>query len=121
MPNLTESQCAENLHETNWRLRRYLQTLSPDEAQVAPPSPQLISELLSELLRSGEWLRRGLPESQGPQLRAELDEYRQNLQCLRDRMPSIHSHLLAEKARLESERARIDSAAEWAQSSRQTL
>lgn len=121
MPHLTESQCIENLRETNRRLRFYVQDLAPDEAHSTPPSPRLISELLSELLRSGEWLRRGLPESQDPQWRVELDEYRQNLQCLRDRMPFIHSHLLAERARLEAERARIESAVEWARGSRQTL
>jgi hypothetical protein len=43
------------------------------------------------------------------------------LQCLRDWMPSIHRHLLAEKARLEAERTRIESAVEWAQGSRHTL
>ena len=120
MFDLTETQFIENLRQTNLRLRSYLQGLAPDQAHPAP-APQLISELLSELLHTGAWLRRGLPESEDVQLRAELDEYRRNLQCLRDRMPAIHSHLLAEKARLEAERARIESAALWVQGSRQTL
>ncbi|MGB8061576.1 MAG: hypothetical protein WCF26_06765 [Candidatus Sulfotelmatobacter sp.] len=121
MLDLTQGQFTENLRQTNRRLRFCLQGLAPDQAHPTSPTPQLISELLSELLRSGAWLRRGLPAPQGPQLRAELVEYRRNLECLQDRMPAIHSHLLAERARLEAERTRIESAVEWAQGSRQTL
>jgi len=121
MLDLTEAQFTENLRQTNRRLRFCLEGLAPDRVHPTSPTPQLISELLSELVRSGAWLRRDLPESQGHQLRAELAEYRQNLECLRERMPAIHSHLLAEKARLEAERTRIESAVEWAQGSRQTL
>jgi len=36
-------------------------------------------------------------------------------------MPAIHAHLLEERARLEAERTRIESAAQWAQGSHQTL
>jgi hypothetical protein len=36
-------------------------------------------------------------------------------------MPAIHSHLLAERARLEAERVRIESAVDWARGSRQIL
>lgn len=121
MCDLTEGQLTENLRQTNTRLRFWLESLTLNQAEPTPPTPQLISELLSELLRTGAWLRRGLPESRDPQLRAELGEYRRNLERLRDRMPAIHSHLLAERARLEAERTRIESAVEWAQGSRQTL
>ena len=85
------------------------------------PAPQLIAELLSELLRVGQWMRQSTPQTHDVQVQAELGEYRRNLERLRDRMPGIHSHLLAERARLEAERARIESAIDWAQGSRQTL
>lgn len=121
MPIVTEVQFVENLRETNRRLRDCLEGLAPDEAHSTALTAQLISELLSELLRNGTLLRRGLPEPQDPQLSAELAEYRRNLERLRDRMPAIHSHLLAERARLEAERSRIESAMEWAQGSRETF
>lgn len=116
---LGEAQLTENLRQTNTRLRFWLESLDPDPAH---PAPQLISELLSELLRAGVWLRGAArPEERGVQLQAEMGEYRQNLERLRDRMPAIHRCLLAERARLEAERTRIESAVEWVQGSRQTL
>lgn len=121
MPLLSEGQLTENLRQTNIRLRFWLESLAPDPPHPTPPTPQLISGLLSELLRAGEWLRSGLPEQHDLQFQAELGEYRRNLERLRDRMPGIHSHLLGERARLEAERTRIESAVEWAQGSRQTL
>lgn len=121
MPDLPEAQFLENLRQANTRLRSCLQSLAPDQAYPASATPELISELLSELLRSGAWLRLRTPQPQDAQLEAELREYRQNLERVRDRMPEIHSYLLAERARLEAERTRIESAVNWVQSSRQTL
>ena len=119
---LTERQLAENLRCTNARLRGWLENLKPDAAQpMVTNAPQLISELLSELLRAGEWMRQGAAESPDRQVQAELGDYRRNLERLRDHMPAIHSHLLAERARLEAERARIESSVNWAQGSRQIL
>jgi hypothetical protein len=50
-----------------------------------------------------------------------LSEYRSSVERLRTLLPSIHSTLLEERARLERERARVQSAANWACRSRQTL
>jgi len=118
---LSEDQLTQNLRQTNIRLRFWLESLASDQARPAPPRPQVIAELLSELLRAGEWLRGGLPEEHAPQLEAECVEYRRNLELLRVQMPAIQRHLLEERARLEAERTRIESAMEWAQGSRQTL
>jgi len=79
-----------------------------------------MSGLLSELMRAGEWLRE-LPPDRDSALEQELSAYRRNVERLRDLLPAIHSALLAERARLESERARMTSAAAWARGSRQTL
>lgn len=116
--NQSEDQLIENLRQTNRLLRFWLEGLAPDKA---PPVPQIVSQLLSELLRVGQWLQAGLPEERGPCLQAEVREYRRNLSQLRDHMPAIHSHLLRERARLEAERTRIESSAQWAHASRQTL
>jgi hypothetical protein len=40
---------------------------------------------------------------------------------LRDLLPSLHRQLLAERSRLEAQRSRVQSAAQWARASRQTL
>jgi len=120
MLDFTEEQLTENLRQANTRLRTWLEGLETDQEHPTT-SPQLISGLLSELLRTGVWLRGGLPEDRSLQLQAEVGEYRRNLVRLRDQMPAIHSHLLRERARLEAERTRIELALQWAQGSHQTL
>jgi hypothetical protein len=92
-----------------------------------------MAALLSELLRAGAALRaEPIPakgkgngndngNSNDPELDSELELYRRNVERLRDLLPSIHRQLLAERARLEAQRARVRSAAEWARASRQTL
>jgi len=133
---LPQDQLARHLHETNDRLRFWLETLFPTEAPPAAATPQQMAGLLSELLRAGEWLRTGLPQAgvsqagvlqagllqgQDPELEAELGNYRQNVERLRELLPSIQKVLLWEKARLEAGRAQIQSAAQWAAGSRSTL
>lgn len=51
----------------------------------------------------------------------ELSEYRRNVERLRALLPSVHSTLLEERARLEQERVRVAAAQEWAGRSRQTM
>ena len=112
---------AEVLRETNSRLQSYFDILSPQEASVQrPASPQVIAALLSELRRTGERLRI-LPTHRDAQLEEVLADYRSKVERLREMLPSIHAVLLAERARLERERARLGSAAEWIRRSRQTL
>jgi hypothetical protein len=114
MPSLLQ-----NLRETNRRLSFWLD-------RVAPPltaTPELMAGLLSELLRVGTWLRTDPlpPTGTDSELNLELERYRGNVERLRDLLPSIHNELLAERARIESQRARVQSAAEWARASRQAL
>ena len=117
----TQDLLAHHLHHANSRLRFWLERLGSDPACATPATPQEMSGLLSELLRAGEWLRAGLPEEREPGLEIELDEYRRNVSRLRELLPSIHSQLLKERARLEDERRRITSATPWVQGTRQTL
>jgi hypothetical protein len=116
LPDLTQA-----LHETNTRLRSSLARLLPDSASAPlPATPQQMGELLSELMKAGQWLRT-LPAEKPPALEPELCEYRKHVERLRDLLPSIHGALLRERARLEQERARVRSAREWVDRSRQTL
>jgi hypothetical protein len=111
----------QELHETNCRLSVWLDDLSAQSvAQARPATPQQMSALLSELMRTGERLRR-LPAVRDGELESELSFYRGNVQRLRTLLPSIHANLLQERSRIERERARVQSAAEWARRSRETL
>jgi len=127
MPSLPDF--ALNFHETNARLAGLLDSLlldrmppnpAPLKASPRAASAQQMATLLSELMRAGQWLR-SLPCEKDAALERELSEYRQQVERLRVLLPSIHQTLLGERARLEHERARVVSAAEWAQRSRQTL
>jgi len=123
MSSFSSDNLARNLHETNSRLSFWLESLVPTEAQSAaarPVTPPLIGALLSELMRAGQWLR-GLPQDKDPELERELNDYRKNVERVRDLLPAIHGTLLRERARLEQRRARVESAAEWARRSRETL
>ena len=117
-------ELVRTIRDTNARLRFWLDSLAPDPAQPGPPpqsaaSPQQMAGLLSELMSTGQWLR-ALPEKDALLVK-ELSEYRKNVERLRAVLPSIHVALLRERARLEQERARVESAAAWASGSRQTL
>ena len=122
MTVLAPAGISRTLRETNLRLQFWLDTLSGDtgHSQTVFARPQQIAGLLSELMHAGEWLR-SLPNPSTPELRDELNAYRRNVERLRDLLPAIHTGLLRERARLEQERARIASAAEWARRSRETL
>jgi len=124
MPTFTSDQLVSDLHETNRRLLTLLESIVPASALPRLPArvatPKQMTELLSELMRAGQWLR-NLPADRDPALEKELGEYRRLVERLRELLPSIHAALLRERARIEQERERVRSAAAWAQSSRQTL
>ncbi len=121
MPAAT-THAAEDLHETNRRLRVWLDSLLPAAADGPPlvASPHQMNGLLSELMRAGMWFR-AWPERRDAELEPEVKEYRRQVERLQALLPAIHATLLAERARLEQERDRVQSAAEWARASRQTL
>lgn len=136
---LAPTEMAQTLHETNARLRFWLDSLIPNRqagdgetstaesssrATSAPElgaaTPEQMAGILSELMRAGAALR-VLPRDADESLDWELGQYRKNVEQLRTLLPSIHGALLRERARIEQERARVQTAAEWAQRSRQTL
>ena len=136
---LAPTELAQTLHETNARLRSWLEDLTlgrvacDGKASAAEPSaretsspepcaatPEQMAGLLSELMRAGAALRL-LPRDADALLDEELGEYRKNAERLRALMPSIHGALLRERARIEQERARVQTSGAWAQGSRQTL
>ncbi len=121
MTPLTQAR-AQDLHETNQRLRSWLDLRVTEGGQRAATAED-ITGLLSELLHAGAELRAHPIPAPGtdPELDAELSQYRRNVERLRELLPSIHSQLLVERARLEAQRARVQSATEWARASRQTL
>ncbi len=118
MPSLLQ-----NLSETNRRMGEWLENMVDRNGQACVPSAEQMATVLSELLRTGAWLRaQPLPQqADDPELYRELQQYREYMQRLSALLPSIHSQLLAERARLEAQRARVRAAGEWARASRQTL
>jgi hypothetical protein len=121
---LTQNPLAQNLRETNSRLGFWLDRMIKHETPERHASrkliPQQMAALLSELMRAGHWLRE-VPRDPEPEVEQELNQYRKNVERLRDLLPSLQAALLEERARLEQERARVRSAVEWARRSRQTL
>jgi len=118
MPSLLENVC-----DANQRLHVWLESIVPRHAQSGVPTPEQMAALLSELLHVGASLRAEPISGRGhnPALDAELEKYRGYVERIRDILPVIHDELLAERARLEGQRGRVQSAAEWARASRQTL
>lgn len=124
MPStLTTLSRPQTFHETNRRLRDWLDRLRPERGGLGAAAPEHITALLSELSRAGAELRSEPLPAKGidPELDKELEQYRRHVELLRELMPSIHNQLLVERTRLEAQRARMRSAAEWARASRQTL
>jgi hypothetical protein len=113
---------SENLRATNHRLSVCLQSMFASRSSMMV-TPEHMSLLLSELLRVGAELRaKPIPDKgSDPELDEQMETYRLHVQRLRELLPSIHGHLLAERSRLEAQRARVRAAAEWATTSRQTL
>jgi hypothetical protein len=118
MPSLLE-----NMRDTNRRLTFWLDSLGTGTGTSALPTPDHMAALLSELLRAGAGLRSrpASSHSADPDLDQEIAIYRTLVERMRDLLPAIHSQLLAERARLEAQRARVRSAAQWVCASRQTL
>lgn len=123
MPSLA-LDLVQELHETNRRVRLWLESLSSASTeagvQPCPATPEQMNGLLAELMRAGTWLRE-LPENRNAALAQEVAEYRKQIEQLRGLLLSIHDALLRERARLEQERNRLASAGQWARGSRQTL
>lgn len=118
MPAATDF--ANELHETNERLSAWLGSLSPAGSSVRPATPEQMNGILSELMRVGQWLRAAQRETDST-VQQELGIYRKQVEHLRDVLPSIHQALLHERARIEQQRQRLNSASEWISASRQTL
>jgi hypothetical protein len=118
MPSLRQ-----NLSDTNSHLHFWLASMAPVAGQPASITPESMATLLSELLRAGASLRSETRPAQGhdPEFDAELAMYLSQVEQLRELLPEMHRQLLAERAQIESQRTRVQFAAEWARASRQTL
>ena len=84
--------------------------------------PQDFSDILSQLLRAAECLRRLPAHSEGAAaFEKESLEYRGNLEKLKHFLPDLQVRLLAEKSRLETARTHVATAAAWARANKKTL
>jgi hypothetical protein len=117
MSSRIESPALE-LDEISARLCRALDVLE-GSAATAVLTPEQISDLLSELMQAGQCIREVRPESEEG-LTNSISTYRIQVERLRNLLPSIHSALLRERARLAHEQERLHSISAWAQTSEQT-
>ena len=112
----------ETLRQVNHNLRSALIRFRPEQKHCSTIMPQDFSDLLSQVLRAAECLRRPLAQ---PQASVEFDkesfEYRSNLEKLKDFLPDLHGRLLVEKARLETAQTHVAAAAAWARANKKML
>jgi hypothetical protein len=111
----------EIMRDSNRRLSLCLDSIAARHSRQVI-TPELMGALLSELLTAGASLRAQPLPAKGNDLELddELAKYRGHVERLRDLLPTIHSALLTERARIEAQRSRLQSATEWACASRQT-
>src|SRR5260370_7689319 len=107
---------SHNLRDTNHRLRFWLDSMVPGPGQPTCITPEHMAALLSELLRAGAGLRaKPLPaKGDDPELEAQLETYRNLVERLRELLPRIHHHLVADRADLGTQRNRVRFAFEMA-------
>ena len=112
----------ETLRQVNENLRSALLRLRPERKHCSSIRPQDFSDILSQLLRAADCLRRLPPCSEAAAaLEKESLEYRSNLGKLKHFLPGLQVLLMAEKSRLESARTHVASAAAWARANKKTL
>jgi hypothetical protein len=112
----------ETLRQVNDNLRSALIRLRPERKHCSTIRPQDFSDLLSQLLRAAECLRRLPAHSEAAvALEKESLEYRSNLEKLKHFLPDVHGRLLAEKSRLETAKNHVAAATAWARASKKTL
>ena len=110
------------LQRANVVLGSILARLQAGQAISSTITSQDLSELENQILLTGECLR-NLP-SHSPSaavIKKEASTYLKDLQSLKDFLPYLHSHLLAEKSRLEVARGHIAGASAWADANHETL
>ncbi len=114
---------SQNVLEINRRLLFWLDAVCAQLGQPMVATPEQMAGLLSELLSAGANFReQGIsPKGHDLALDQAMEDYRCSVERLREILPLIHRELLAERARIEAQRARVISAASWASASRQTL
>jgi hypothetical protein len=86
------------LRQVNESLRFALLRLRPERKHCSAIRPQDFSDILSQLLRAAECLRRLPADSKvAAILEKESLEYRSNLEKLKHFLPDLHARLLVEK------------------------
>jgi hypothetical protein len=118
------TDAVETLQQVNENLRFALLRLRPERKHCSTIKPQDFSDILSQLLRASDCLRRQPPQSSQPEtaaLEQEALEYRSNLEKLKHFLPDIQCRLLAEKSRLETARTHLAAAGAWAYANKKSL
>jgi hypothetical protein len=110
------------LRQVNDNLRLALIRLRPERTHCSSIRPCDFSNILAQLLRGAESLRR--PPSRpldDAAFETEALAFRAHLEQLKRFLRDLHLRLLAEKSRLEAVRQRLASTADWAEARKNTL
>lgn len=110
------------LQRANAVLASMLARLQAGRAVSSTITSQDLSELENQILLTGECLR-NLPRHSPSTatITKETARYLNDLQSLKDFLPYLQRHLLAEKSRLEVARSHVVGASAWADANHETL
>jgi len=115
---LMQTSALEHLQSANRKLRTIFLRIRSSGGAVALSGAEL-AELRADMRCVSAALRRhGLRD---PELDAEIAVYGDQLEVLRQVLPTMKTALLVEKARLDVHREHVKAAADWARARRQTL
>lgn len=108
----------EHLREVNARIRRLIVLLPDDTIDTAP---QRLSTLLSDISEIGLQLGNGSIRTDNEVQFQEVHEYQLLLEELQQKIPTLHSRFLAERASLERERGHLRATACWTDATLDTI
>jgi hypothetical protein len=98
------------LRELNAKLERFLEQMKQPSLVV---SSEELAELLKTVVEAGEWIKDPSVPATETDGESVLLAYRTLLERLRGVLPLLEVRLRVERARLESERSQLASAAQW--------
>jgi hypothetical protein len=114
------SSAAQQVQQACQVLAAFLESLRLANCGQAQVTPADLEDTFLEIARVGEVVQTRVDGDLDSELENALCEYRGLLERVRQNMPLLHGRLLTERARLEAQRAHLEAANFWAETSRTT-
>jgi hypothetical protein len=106
------------LRELNGKLESFLDQMKHPSLLV---SSEGLAELLKTVVEAGDWIKDPSLPATDPDGESVLLAYRSLLERLRGVLPLLEVCLRVERARLESERSQLATAAQWTAGTKDTI